>query len=203
MPLYSLKVQTLVARWKHFILTKFFVNKQASHYVRLFGGNKIWKLILWLPLAVRNEWYLPHRDKIPGQTLDGQLQPTYKTDKHQNPQCFFYDGTQQYGITAPLLAVKHYMNIINLEFRKIQLIFVLFQQYYYIMKQENQQILSQSNTIIYSTIISTTPYGLKGHHKVEQEYNSTNSLKTFFHMFCNIQKKEHFQLNLLSRHQYQ
>jgi hypothetical protein len=49
---------------------------------------------------VCNEGYLPHSDKIPGQTLGGHLQPTYITDKHKNPQCFFCDGTQQYGIPA-------------------------------------------------------------------------------------------------------
>jgi hypothetical protein len=52
-----------------------------------------------------------HSDKIPSQTLGGQLQTTYITDKHQNPQCFFVmvhnsmayqhcDGTQQYGTPA-------------------------------------------------------------------------------------------------------
>jgi len=46
------------------------------------------------------------------------------------------DGTQQYVIPAPLLTVKHYIKIINLELRRIQLIVVLFQQYYHIMKQE-------------------------------------------------------------------
>ena len=76
------------------------------------------------------------------------------------------DGTQQYGIPAPLLAVKHYISIINLELRRIQLIFVLFQQYYHIMKQEYQHTFSQSNTVIYSTIISTTLFNLTCHHQI-------------------------------------
>jgi len=102
------------------------------------------------------------------------------------------DGMQQYGIPAPLPTVKHYINIINSELRKIQLNFVLFQQYFHIMKQEYQQIFFQSNTIIYSTIISTTLSILTCHHQVQQEQNSTNHLKMFFHLFCNIQKRTIF-----------
>jgi hypothetical protein len=45
MSFYSIKVQTLAASASTEKVTGKAVNKEASHYVRLFGGNKIGNLI--------------------------------------------------------------------------------------------------------------------------------------------------------------
>jgi len=36
------------------------VNKEASHYVRLFGGNKIGNLTFWLPFVLQSYGWMWH-----------------------------------------------------------------------------------------------------------------------------------------------